>query len=79
MICDVCGGKGWTESYVGTAGRYTPSLEQCRKRCNISGYSSEVQRRTRPGFVTPRGILKPEPVAAPVYILRKRAHEPGIL
>jgi hypothetical protein len=50
---------GWVEGYIGMGAAFRPSLEQCPKRCNISGYSQEVQRRRNdPKHVAKRSVLK---------------------
>lgn len=43
--CPTCGGKGWVEDWYVAGGRNTMSLLQCYRRCNIKGYSDEVQKR----------------------------------
>lgn len=43
--CDKCGGRGWIEGYYRSGNAYKPTIEQCYKRCNLSGYSDEAQRR----------------------------------
>lgn len=55
--CAKCDGRGYIEGYVAAQASYTPSLEQCPLRCNITGYSNEVQRRLSPGHVTARPVM----------------------
>ena len=58
MRCPSCNDKGYIEGYVGVSASFTPSLEQCPERCNIGGYSKEVQRRlNNPNHVTERPVL----------------------
>lgn len=45
MKCPTCGGAGFYDTYFGGGASYTPSIAQCPKRCNLTGYSNEVQRR----------------------------------
>ncbi len=56
-MCNKCEGKGWVETFYGAANSWTPSIQQCPHRCNISGYSEEVQRRLSPGHVTQTPVL----------------------
>jgi hypothetical protein len=73
MACLSCEGKGWVEEYRGESARFTPILKQCPQRCNITGYSDEVQRRLAPGNVTESEILIPRPVfrTAKVYEFKR--------
>lgn len=58
MACKKCGGKGWMETWYGGAASWTPTLSQCRDRCNLTGYSDEVQKRlNNPHHVTERPVL----------------------
>jgi len=58
MKCKECGGKGWVETWHAGSATWTPSLSQCRKRCNITGYSDEVQKRlNNPDHVTQSPVL----------------------
>jgi len=73
-ICKRCGDKGFVESWHGGAGGWTASLQQCPVRCNIKGYSEEVQKRLSPGYVTkPRPLIqvKANHVPADVIPIRK--------
>lgn len=45
MICHKCEGKGWIDSYYSASATFTPSIQQCPRKCNLSGYSNEVQKR----------------------------------
>lgn len=82
MNCSNCGGKGWIESFHGGSASWTPSLQQCSKRCNISGYSNEVQRRlNNPNHVTETPVLQSIPptkrklsLVVPLDILNTDAH-----
>lgn len=49
MKCESCDGRGWIEGYKADSSHFRPTLEQCRKRCNLTGYSDEVQRRMNEG------------------------------
>lgn len=44
-MCNSCGSKGFIEGWHAAGNNFNPNIEQCPKRCNISGYSNEVQRR----------------------------------
>ena len=57
--CKSCEGKGFIESWHGAGGSFTPSLEQCPKRCDIGAYSRAVQQRlNNPNHVTERPVLQ---------------------
>ena len=56
MMCPQCEGKGWIETYQGRDNGFVMSLSQCPNRCNISGYSNEVQRRMSMD-VNPKAIM----------------------
>lgn len=43
--CQRCGGRGYIDGFMRFGMGLKPALEQCPVRCNISGYSREVQRR----------------------------------
>ena len=45
MNCKSCGGKGFIDSWHGGANTWTRSIQQCSKRCNLTCYSEEVQKR----------------------------------
>ena len=45
MRCDRCGGKGYIDGWMAFGNGHRPTLEQCPARCNITGYSNEVQKR----------------------------------
>lgn len=59
-MCKACGGKGFIESWHGGAGYWTSNLQQCSKRCNLSGYSAEVQKRLN----SSSHVTKRQPVMA---------------
>lgn len=66
MKCTVCGGQGYVETWHGGGASWTPSLVQCRNRCNISGYSDEVQKRiNNPDHVTESPVLPSMPSERP--------------
>lgn len=79
MTCELCEGRGWIEGWQGASATWTPSLQQCRRRCNIAGYSREVQRRLNtPQHATERQVLKSQPSQtrlATVTELRPRDRE----
>lgn len=45
MICQKCEGRGFVDTYRGESTQYTALIQQCPNRCNITGYSVEVQKR----------------------------------
>lgn len=45
MTCKKCQGKGFVESWRAEGAAWSPIILQCPERCDISGYSNEVQRR----------------------------------
>lgn len=64
--CKTCDGTGFTESYHGGANSWTPSIQQCRERCNITGYSNEIQRRlNNTNYVTQSPVLMAKPSERP--------------
>ena len=74
-MCSNCGGKGWIETWHGASASWTPSLQQCSKRCNLSGYSKEVQKRLNSGKATESPVLRavpPMPKLAQVIALKPR-------
>jgi hypothetical protein len=59
MSCGSCGGKGFVDGYHAAGASFTPNIEQCPKKCNITGYSDEVQRRLNdPHRVTAHQALR---------------------
>lgn len=68
-MCRKCGGKGWNETWHGGAASWTPSLSQCPLRCNLSGYSAEVQKRlNNPKHVTARPVMAAAPSEKPRHL-----------
>jgi hypothetical protein len=60
--CESCGGLGFIEGWYAAGALFTPNVEQCPKRCNITGYSNEVQRRLNdPNRVTAHLAVKNSP------------------
>lgn len=43
--CPYCEGRGFVLGWLMRDNRQVPNLEQCRNKCNLRGYSDEVQRR----------------------------------
>lgn len=61
-LCKKCSGNGYVDRYLASSATFTPSIQQCPERCNISGYSKEVQRRlNNPSYVTESPVLPNRP------------------
>jgi hypothetical protein len=64
--CKHCGGRGWEELWHGGSSSWTPSLKQCYRKCNLKGYSDEVQRRlNNPNHITQTSVLQAAPSEKP--------------
>lgn len=79
-MCKRCQSKGYIESWHAGSASWTPSIQQCPERCNISGYSAEVQRRlNNPHYVTESPVLQakqPEKILRPVLrLVEPHAHQ----
>lgn len=76
MRCPSCDGRGWIEGAHAGGNTFTPSLEQCPRRCDITAYSNEVMKRlNNPAHVTERPVLpivQSSPSVCSVLQFRKR-------
>lgn len=76
--CKLCCDQGWVETWHGGSSGWTPSIQQCRMRCNLQGYSDEVQRRlNNPNHVTERRVLEaaPSEPRKPADVVRLHFHK----
>lgn len=61
-VCKGCRGRGYVESWHGGANSWTPSVQQCPKRCDVKAYSDEIQRRlSDPTHITGHLVLSAKP------------------
>lgn len=63
--CKRCDGRGFVDRYYGSSNSWTPTISQCPDRCDISGYSNEVQRRLNDQTRVTSHLVKPAALPVP--------------